>query len=102
LFVRGGAVGYQPVISILPEGTSLFTMAVISADRRYVRITPSPMISAIGEVSTFNYASGTSGTSGQGGQGGLGGGGGGFGGGGGGFGGGGGGFGGGGGGGGFF
>jgi len=34
LFVRGGSVGYQPVIEVLPEGTMMSTMAVISADRR--------------------------------------------------------------------
>ncbi|NBW97909.1 MAG: hypothetical protein EBR28_14595, partial [Planctomycetia bacterium] len=36
-FGRGGATGYQPVITTLPEGTNMFAMAVVSADRRYVR-----------------------------------------------------------------
>lgn len=77
LFVRSGAVGYMPDIQTLSEGTMMFVQsAVISADRRYVRVAASPQISAIGEVFTFNYVSGASGTSqgGQGGQGGFGGG----------------------------
>ena len=80
--VNGGAVGYQPVIITLPEGANLMAMAVISADRRYVRVSPSPMFSGIAEVNTFNFASGESGQSGGGtggqGFGGLSGGGGGF------------------------
>ena len=44
---------------------------VVSADRRYVRISPQPMFTGISEVNTFNYVSGESGTS-QGGTGGQG------------------------------
>ena len=33
--------------------------AVISADRRYVRITALPFFSQVGNVSTFNVAQGT-------------------------------------------
>ena len=78
LFVRGGSVGYMPQIQTLPEmsGMSLGSV-VISADRRYVRISPTPMFTGIGEVLTFNYVSGQSGQSGGGGLGGGGGGGGG-------------------------
>jgi uncharacterized membrane protein YgcG len=67
-FGRGGrsAVGYQPVIITLDEGASLFASAVISADRRYVRITPMPIFSGISEVNTFNFASGSSGQTGGG------------------------------------
>ena len=61
--VGGGAVGYQPVISVLPEGANLMALAVISADRRYVRITPFPMFSGVGKVNTFNTASGATGSS---------------------------------------
>ena len=43
-----GAVGYQPVIITLPEGANLMVTAVISADRRYVRITPMPFFSGVG------------------------------------------------------
>jgi len=57
-FTRRGAVGYQPVISTLPEGVNLFARAVISADRRYVRITAVPLFSGVGQVTTFNFATG--------------------------------------------
>jgi hypothetical protein len=52
----GNAVGFQPVIIVLPEGTNFEVTGVISADRRYVRITPSPLFSGIGDVSTFTFA----------------------------------------------
>jgi uncharacterized membrane protein YgcG len=68
-----GAVGFQPVITQLPEGTTLSATAVISADRRYVRITATPFISGIGDVTTFNFATGNA--AGGGGGGGIGGGG---------------------------
>jgi hypothetical protein len=72
---RRGAVGYQPQITTLPEGANMTATAVISADRRYVRITPTPIFSLIGEVNTFNFASGAGGTTGGGATGGVGGGG---------------------------
>ncbi len=57
-----GAVGFRPEITLLPEGASLsVTSAVISADRRYVRITPQPFFSSIGQVRTFNFATGAGG-----------------------------------------
>jgi hypothetical protein len=70
-FFGRGAVGYQPVIMWLPEGANLMAQAVISADRRYVRVTSMPLFSGIGQVKTFNYATGASGTTtgGTGGQG---------------------------------
>jgi hypothetical protein len=61
-FLRGGAVGYQPVITILPEGANWVPQAVISADRRYVRISGSPFFSGVSQVSTFNMASGATGS----------------------------------------
>jgi hypothetical protein len=75
-FFMRGATGYQPVITSLPQGAQMFTTAVVSADRRYVRVTPIPIFSVVSQVNTFNYVSGASGTSGGGGQGGFGGGGG--------------------------
>ena len=57
-FTTGNAVGYQPIITTLPEGTNLQAMAVISANRKYVRITSTPLFSGIGQVTTFNYSSG--------------------------------------------
>jgi hypothetical protein len=76
-FVVQGAVGYQPVIIVLPEGSFMSAVAVVSADRRYVRVTPTPFFSGISEVNTFNFATGESGTSQGGGGGGFSGGGGG-------------------------
>jgi tetratricopeptide (TPR) repeat protein len=58
--------GYRPVITTLPQGSNMTATAVISADRRYVRVTPTPLFSVIGPVSTFNFSSGTTGTSGTG------------------------------------
>ncbi|MEC9094779.1 MAG: hypothetical protein VX438_18870, partial [Planctomycetota bacterium] len=84
--------GFRPQITTLPSGAGASVTAVVSADRRYVRITPIPMFSSIASVSTFTFSGGGGGQGGGGGGGGFGGGGGGFGGGGGGFGGGGGGF----------
>ena len=52
------AVGYQPVIITLPAGAQFQVTAVISADRRYVRVTPSPVFSGISEVNTFNTTTG--------------------------------------------
>jgi hypothetical protein len=70
-FQLAGAVGYQPVITTIQEGAGLSATAVISADRRYVRITPQPQFQGITEVNTFNMASGDTGTS-SGGTGGMG------------------------------
>ncbi|MCE9556006.1 MAG: tetratricopeptide repeat protein [Planctomycetes bacterium] len=57
---RGGAVGFQPQITTLPSGATMSATAVISADRRYVRITALPFFSQVAGVSTFNVAQGTS------------------------------------------
>ena len=63
-FFVQGAVGYMPIISTSPKGAQLFVRsAVISADRRYVRVSPTPFFSAVTEVNTFNFVLGTSGTS---------------------------------------
>jgi hypothetical protein len=79
LFGGRGAVGFQPVIVTLPEGTQMQANAVISADRRYVRITAAPSFTGIGNVTTFTFAGSSrpSGGAGGGGGGGAGGGGGG-------------------------
>jgi hypothetical protein len=72
-FWRRGAVGYRPIITALPEGANFSSNAVISADRRYVRVAPAPTFSQVTEVSTFNFVTGQ-GTTQGGGQGGGGGG----------------------------
>lgn len=59
------AVGFAPVIRTIPAGSSLTILpSVISADRRYVRVSPLPLFSAISQVNTFNFATGQGGTSG--------------------------------------
>lgn len=63
-----GAVGFQPVIIQLPDGTNFTVNAVASADRRYVIVRPSPVFSTIGDVSTFSFTSGGGGDNGAGGQ----------------------------------
>ena len=70
-FVRRRRVGYQPVIITLPEGANLAATAVISADRRYVRITCVPLFSGVAEVNVFNTATGSN-IEGRGGTGGRG------------------------------
>ncbi|MCA9174758.1 MAG: hypothetical protein KDB14_09770 [Planctomycetales bacterium] len=49
------AVGQQPVITVLSEGTSLSVQGVISSDRRFVRLTLVPFFSQIGDVETFTF-----------------------------------------------
>jgi hypothetical protein len=51
---KGRNVGFQPVIAVIPEGVTLSVNAVISADRRYVRITALPFFSNIRDVRQFN------------------------------------------------
>lgn len=53
-----GAVGFRPVITKLPEGANLAANAVISADRRYVRISAMPLFSKVGKVLAFNIITG--------------------------------------------
>ena len=68
-FIRQ-AVGYQPVIQQIPSGARLSVSGVISADRRYVRISPQPSFTQIGQVTTFNLQQGVTGTQNGGQQGG--------------------------------
>jgi general secretion pathway protein D len=63
-------VGFTPVIATIPEGVMLSAMAVVSGDRRYVRITPNPLFSNITDVFTFTFAGNTAGNQNQGNQGG--------------------------------
>jgi hypothetical protein len=59
-FFLRGRVGYRPVIQNFPTGANFSSNAVISADRRYVRVSPSPTFSQITSVSTFNFVTGNS------------------------------------------
>ena len=72
---RGGSVGFMPIVISLPEGTQLVAQAVVSADRRYVRISASPAFTGIGNVTTFTFAGSSEPAGGGGGLGGGGGGG---------------------------
>ena len=51
-------VGYQPQITVLPIGMTMKANAVISADRRYVRITALPFFSTVKGVVQYNMQSG--------------------------------------------
>ncbi len=51
----GGAVGYQPVISMISEGIAMNALATVSGDRRYVRINAAPRFSSITDVFTFSF-----------------------------------------------
>ncbi|MDB5340399.1 MAG: hypothetical protein JWN70_6018 [Planctomycetaceae bacterium] len=46
----------QPVIQVIPEGVQATATAVVSADRRYVRLNLNPVFSAITDVFTFTFA----------------------------------------------
>lgn len=54
------AVAHQPVITILPDGTNLNVSAVVSNDRRSVRMTLVPQFTQIGDVQTFTFSGSTS------------------------------------------
>ena len=49
------AAAYQPVITVLSEGTALTVQAVVSSDRRFVRMTVVPFFSQIGAVTEFRF-----------------------------------------------
>lgn len=57
LFVRQigvGAIGIQPIISVINEGVTSGVSAVVSPDRRYVRIGVNTTFNTIGEVFSFS------------------------------------------------
>jgi general secretion pathway protein D len=49
------AAAQQPVISVLNEGTAVNVQAIVSNDRRFVRLTLVPFFSQIGRVETFQF-----------------------------------------------
>ena len=57
---KNGAVGYHPIISILPQGNSMTAGIVVSPDRRYVRVGISAVNTSIGAFHTFNFSTGES------------------------------------------
>jgi hypothetical protein len=52
-------VGFQPIVQFVPSGVQLSTLALVSADRRYVRISTSPMFTNITDVFTFSFTGAT-------------------------------------------
>lgn len=54
---QAGAVGYNPVIVVIPEGAQNTATAVVSADRRYVRLSMSPLFTNITDVIPFSFIS---------------------------------------------
>ncbi|RMF91557.1 MAG: hypothetical protein D6741_15980, partial [Planctomycetota bacterium] len=49
------AAAQEPVIVVLSEGTFLTVQAVVSEDRRFVRLTVVPFFSTIGDVNEFTF-----------------------------------------------
>mgnify|MGYP007059392089 CR=1 FL=1 len=47
--------GFAPVITTLPSGAHLGASAVVSPDRRYVRMNLQPFFSNVGPVQTFTF-----------------------------------------------
>lgn len=51
--VGAGAVAFQPVVQGFPDGVQLFVTPVVSADRRYVRLTLAPVFQTLIQFDTF-------------------------------------------------
>ncbi len=51
----GARPGFQPVIDIIPDGVQNTAMAIVSGDRRYVRLTAVPLFSTLTDVQTFSF-----------------------------------------------
>ncbi len=56
--VAAGAVGYSPVVAPVTSGVRLDATAVVSPDRRYVRLGMRPSITNVTDVFTFSFAGG--------------------------------------------
>lgn len=59
--VANGAVGFQPIVQAIPTGIQLNVLAVISADRRYVRLSLAPQFQQVTDIFTFSFATGGAG-----------------------------------------
>ncbi|HET6329041.1 MAG TPA: hypothetical protein VFG04_30435 [Planctomycetaceae bacterium] len=57
----GLAVGFEPQIELIPEGSMMTAAAVVSADLRYVRLAVAPNFSVLSEVFTFTFVGGNAG-----------------------------------------
>lgn len=58
---RVGAIGFTPVIEIVPDGSTFTARASVSPDRRYVRIAVSPTFNSITDVFTTTFPAGITG-----------------------------------------
>lgn len=58
---RAQAVAFQPVIGSFPDGVMLSATPVVSADRRYVRLTVNPQFTALTGFDTFTVPAAVSG-----------------------------------------
>jgi hypothetical protein len=52
-------VGFTPVVGLINEGVSLTANAVVSADRRFVRISVAPFFNTLRDIQTFSFQGGT-------------------------------------------
>ena len=50
-----GAVGYQPLVRVIPSGAMLGARAVVSPDRRYVRLSLSPQFTELIDIFQFQF-----------------------------------------------
>ncbi len=55
---RKQSAGFQPVVTVLNEGVTMNALAVVSGDRRYVRINAFPQFNTITDVFTFSFING--------------------------------------------
>ena len=51
-------VGFTPVVGLINEGVSLTANAVVSADRRFVRISVAPFFNTLRDIQTFSFQGG--------------------------------------------
>ncbi len=51
-------IGFQPVVGLINEGVSLTASAVVSPDRRFVRISVAPFFNTLREIQTFSFQGG--------------------------------------------
>jgi general secretion pathway protein D len=59
------SVGFTPQIGFIPDGITLTVTAVISADRRFVRLALSPFFNNLIDLQTFSFLGGQTGQGGQ-------------------------------------
>lgn len=65
LAIANGAVGYAPIVRTINDGLQLGATAVVSPDRRYVRVGISPQFNEIIDVFTFTLFGGNGNGAGQ-------------------------------------